>query len=94
MACFDHAAVIVGGHGRHVKGAEAIRNYYASNFTTFQDAKCTIHTLVGADGVGTVESFFTGTRASADYPMRLMGAEVLGCRGDKIAALRDYHTVG
>ena len=94
MACFDPTAVIVAGHGRRIEGAEAIRNYYASTFATFHDAKCTIHTLVGADGVGTVESLFTGRREGAEYPMRLMGVEVLEFRGDNIAELRDYHTGG
>lgn len=92
MACFDAEAVITAAHGRHIEGAEAIRAYYASTFAAFHDAKCTIRTLVGADGTGSVESLFTGTRAGAEQPIRLMGVEVLEFRGDKITALRDYHT--
>jgi ketosteroid isomerase-like protein len=92
MACFDDAAVIVAAHGRRIEGAAAIRAYYASTFATFHDAKCTIRTLVGADGTGAVESLFTGTRTGAPQPMRLMGVEVIECRGGKITELRDYHT--
>ena len=93
MACFDEAAVIVAPHGRRIEGAAAIRHYYASTFATFHDARCTIRTLVGADGTGAVESLFTGSRAGAPQPTRLMGVEVIECRRGKITELRDYHTV-
>jgi ketosteroid isomerase-like protein len=94
MACFDHEAVIVAAHGRRIEGADAIRHYYASTFATFHDAKCTIRSLVGEGSTGAVESQFTGTRAGAEYPVCLMGVEVLEFRGDKITELRDYHTSG
>lgn len=92
MACFDDQAVIVAAHGQRIEGAEAVRNYYASTFATFHDAKCTIRSLVGSDGTGAVESLFTGRRSGADHPVSLMGVEVLEFKGDKIVELRDYHT--
>jgi ketosteroid isomerase-like protein len=93
MACFDREAVIVAAHGRRLEGVAAIRDYYASTFALFRDARCTIRTLVGEHGTGAVESLFTGTRAGAEHPTRLMGVEVLEFCQDKITALRDYHTV-
>ena len=56
--------------------------------------RCTIHTLVGADGTGAVASLFTATRPGAPPPTRSLGVEVIECRASKIAELRDYHTVG
>jgi uncharacterized protein (TIGR02246 family) len=94
MACFDTEAVIVAAHGRRIEGADAIRNYYASTFAVFHDATCTIRSLVGEGGTAAVESQFTGTRAGAERPVRMVGGEVLEFRGEKIAALRDDHTSG
>ena len=92
MACFADDALITGTYGKRIEGTAAIREYYATAFATFPDAKCTIRTLVGDNGAGAVESLFTGTRSDKDQPISMMGVEVLEFRGDKISELRDYHT--
>ncbi len=91
MACFCDDAVIVGSDGSRSEGAEAIRRAYAASFRAIPDGKCVPRTLLGADGAGSVESVFTGTKAKTGESVRLVGVEVLEFRGGRIHTIRDYH---
>jgi ketosteroid isomerase-like protein len=90
VACFDEQAVIVMPHGQRIEGAEAIRRYYASIYTTFDGAACTIRNTLGGNGTGSLETLFTGTRAGMAHPMRMLGTEVFTFRDDRIVELRFY----
>ena len=92
MDCFASDAVILGSDGRRTEGEAEIRESYAKSFETFPDGKCVPRTMLGADGSGSVESVFRGTRAKNDESVELIGVEVLEFKGDKITALRDYHS--
>ncbi len=92
MACFDDDAVIFGSDGSRREGAAEIRKSYAAGFKAIPDGKCVPRTLLGGDGSGAVESVFTGTRAKTQETVRMVGVEVLEFHGDRITALRDYHT--
>lgn len=94
MACFCDDAVIVGSNGVRTEGAEAIRTAYAASFKAIPDGKCVPRALLGADGVGTVESVFTGTKAKTGETVQLVGVEVLEFRGGRIQTIRDYHAPG
>ena len=91
LACFDDDAVIVGADGKSYEGLGTIRGYYTAQFEKFPDGKCAIRTLLGTDGVGAVESTFTGTKASEGRPVRAVAVEIVEFRGEKIKELRDYH---
>jgi ketosteroid isomerase-like protein len=90
VACFDNQAVIVMPHGRRIEGTEAIRHYYASLYTTFDGAACTIRNALGGNGTGSLETLFTGTRAGIAHPIRVLGTEVFTFRDDRIVELRLY----
>ncbi len=92
MACFNDDAVIFGSDGKRREGAAEIRQSYAASFKAIPDGKCVPRTLLGEDGSGAVESVFTGTRAKTQETVRMVGVEVLEFGGDRISALRDYHT--
>jgi hypothetical protein len=90
VACFDEQAVIVMPHGRRIEGTEAIRHYYASIYTTFDGATCTIRNALVGNSTGSLETLFTGTRAGIAHPMRLLGTEVFTFRDARIIELRLY----
>jgi ketosteroid isomerase-like protein len=90
VACFDEQAVIVMPHGQRIEGTEAIRHYYASIYTTFDGATCTIRNALGGNGAGSLETLFTGTRAGMAHPMRMLGTEVFTFRDNRIVELQLY----
>jgi ketosteroid isomerase-like protein len=90
VACFDEQAVIVMPHGQRIEGTEAIRHYYASIYTTFDGATCTIRRVLGGNGTGSLETLFTGTRAGMAHPLRMLGTEVFTFRDDRIIEIRLY----
>jgi hypothetical protein len=91
IACFHDQPVVVDLNGRRYQGVEAVRRFYADQFSLIPDGRCELRSLAGKSARGMAESLFHGARSGDAKLIQALGVEVFEFVGGRIKELRDYH---
>jgi hypothetical protein len=91
MACFHEQPAVVDLTGSRYQGVEAVRRFYADQFSLIPDGRCELRSLVGNGARGMAESLFHGARSRDAKVIKALGVEVFELVGGRIKEVRDYH---
>jgi len=91
MTCFHEQPVVVDLTGRRYQGEEAVRRFYADQFSLIPNGRCELRSLAGNGARGMAESLFHGARSRDAKLIKALGVEVFEFVGGRIKEVRDYH---
>ncbi len=84
MACLHEQPVVVDLTGRRYEGYEAVRRFYADQFSDIPDGRCELRSIAGNGARGMAESLFHGVRSRDAKVIRALGVEVFEFVGGRI----------